>query len=1188
MQNFSNEFFEHITIALAAKSSKIREAALLIVDQLVTLDIATHWKFFFEKVIERRDEILMDNEQISLMIYLMITGKKKSSHCKQIVDIILASISDAFIQDYVQSELLLLLKHLTDRQVLDTMALVTTKIIENSTKNFDENQSTTIKMVLMKINSGTISSLWSLVVKSLRCHHFMCDEDGKILSPSILVLQSIENEIFVKLHPDHKMELFNAIVKCSMMEVPKIIQAARKAFQNIDLDCKIVRSILQKMFKIEINKKIVTASYSSNDWKFGIVLLELLQIKSKGMKNQHELIVPLFEVLENCLQLNYESDAEYAMQIVLTLLLSICREISPNGREHRQHGISDAMLKTELVITCIKKSPNPQTHHHALLLLSHLAQMTPDQVLHDIIPIFTFVGTALIRHDDSYSYQIIDKIIENIVPKLIKGDGKNLKAVIPVLKIFSSIVLDVPEHRRLTLFVKLLNTLGANKFLWPFIEVLLENQVMIRKKQDKQQQPQEDLPARLYFALILSKEFDLKTIISTTNSLIVYMRNLPMVILDQNASVPDEIEPSIFCVKSHSNLQLRHFKYLTAVFMKYLLESPEVFGKSQTIKEDDEIDFQALISNSLLLIPTITKYLDAHNQNDKLTNLTLQNIYDVLEATIALLSPQMLMVFVEKLILHESMHVRRRALEIFNRKLEDKYFESCESEKLLKLLKPLRKICGTIRNENRTPVEEAVQQLTLTSIKILSRIHSEDSSDIFVEVLEQLTNLLDHSDKIKKEVLAALVTSIAELVFDLKVLAINMLDKILTSLVHLLTVQDDNRSTFQLIFAVSSSLLKIIETVPLFLSPYLKQMIQQISRVVPALKILQDPKIALTNGKISKIWTALATSVPLRVLIPTIDEVYQKITEKGNFSSIEPLMEFICEIFQHAEGKELKNYQPELTEFFTQALEFRVIAESQLTKNEVNDLELMIIRSIVALVLKQSEGSFRPFYETIYEWGIKEGCQDGNYTRAITFFRLTNEISIALKSLFLLFASDVVDSAALLLNQSNPSKDNDALCFTDEKQNLYLTEFILRSLHNIFLNDHQNFINRQRFEKIIQPVVDEIENELVVKDEGIQQLLRSTIAQLAVAASDDILWKQLNYQVLLKTRSDTPEVRILGLKISVDVAKKLADDFEPLIPETIPFLSELLEDDNHKVVEACQNGVRELESTVGDSLQKYF
>ncbi len=248
----------------------------------------------------------------------------------------------------------------------------------------------------------------------------------------------------------------------------------------------------------------------------------------------------------------------------------------------------------------------------------------------------------------------------------------------------------------------------------------------------------------------------------------------------------------------------------------------------------------------------------------------------------------------------------------------------------------------------------------------------------------------------------------------------------------------------------------------------------------------------------------------------------------------------------------------------------------------------MIIRSVIELVLKQSEGSFRPFFETLFEWGIKDGTQEGDYSRAITFFRLTNEISIALKSLFPLFASDLIDCAANLLDKSNSSKENENLCFDDEKKNLYLTEFVLRTLNNIFLHDHQNFINSQRFEVIMQPVVDEIENELILRDEGVQQLLRLTLSQLAVAASDDILWKQLNYQILLKTRSDTPEIRILGLKVAVDVAKKLGEDFEPLIPETIPFLSELLEDDNHKVVEACQNGVRELESSLGDSLQKYF
>jgi U3 small nucleolar RNA-associated protein 10 len=122
----------------------------------------------------------------------------------------------------------------------------------------------------------------------------------------------------------------------------------------------------------------------------------------------------------------------------------------------------------------------------------------------------------------------------------------------------------------------------------------------------------------------------------------------------------------------------------------------------------------------------------------------------------------------------------------------------------------------------------------------------------------------------------------------------------------------------------------------------------------------------------------------------------------------------------------------------------------------------------------------------------------------------------------------------------------------------------------------------------MQPIVDQIENEFVLDDEAMQGLVKMCVAQLAVAASDDILWKQLNYQVLMKTRSDHADQRIFGVKVCVDMAKKLGEDFEPLVPETIPFLSELLEDEDFKVVEACQNGVRELEATVGESLQKYF
>lgn len=44
----------------------------------------------------------------------------------------------------------------------------------------------------------------------------------------------------------------------------------------------------------------------------------------------------------------------------------------------------------------------------------------------------------------------------------------------------------------------------------------------------------------------------------------------------------------------------------------------------------------------------------------------------------------------------------------------------------------------------------------------------------------------------------------------------------------------------------------------------------------------------------------------------------------------------------------------------------------------------------------------------------------------------------------------------------------------------------------------------------------------------------------------------------------------------------------PLLPETVPFLAELMEDENSVVEKQCQEKIQELERTLGESLQKYF
>lgn len=64
--------------------------------------------------------------------------------------------------------------------------------------------------------------------------------------------------------------------------------------------------------------------------------------------------------------------------------------------------------------------------------------------------------------------------------------------------------------------------------------------------------------------------------------------------------------------------------------------------------------------------------------------------------------------------------------------------------------------------------------------------------------------------------------------------------------------------------------------------------------------------------------------------------------------------------------------------------------------------------------------------------------------------------------------------------------------------------------------------------------------------------------------------------------------RLFALKCGVALAAKMGEDYMSLLPETVPFISELLEDENPDVEKQCQLSVRELEKILGEPLQKYF
>ena len=68
------------------------------------------------------------------------------------------------------------------------------------------------------------------------------------------------------------------------------------------------------------------------------------------------------------------------------------------------------MIRTDVLIDCIRTTTIPQVRNTALLLVSALAKVTPESILHSIMPIFTFMGANVLRQDDDFSAYVVMQV----------------------------------------------------------------------------------------------------------------------------------------------------------------------------------------------------------------------------------------------------------------------------------------------------------------------------------------------------------------------------------------------------------------------------------------------------------------------------------------------------------------------------------------------------------------------------------------------------------------------------------------------------------------------------------------------------------------------------------------------------------------------------------------------------------
>ncbi|KAG7275600.1 hypothetical protein CRUP_030634 [Coryphaenoides rupestris] len=884
-------------------------------------------------------------------------------------------------------------------------------------------------------------------------------------------------------------------------------------------------------------------------WQRVTLILELLQHKKK-LKKAQALVPALFTLL--------------ARQLLLSCLLNVCQKLSPDAGPVAPDVLDEDKFNVELVVQCVRVSDMPQTHHHALLLLGTVASIFPEKVLHNIMPIFTFMGANIMRLDDSYSFQVINKTVQAVIPALIKAHEGSEGAqpdsidvvVVKIVHVFVDALPHVPEHRRLPILSQLVATLGPARFLWVLLLLLFKQHATktAGTAADKARQKPSDidtfiddvaLEQDVEFWISLCCGFQVSEQLSSLIRILQYLMGLPQDMHDEapvnsppalrrgarrkEPQAEEKVEELLFNAEAHSSKELRHFKFLSVNFTAQLLASNSFIRKLSEGDEDDGLLQlqQSLLEETLRYIHSVAHCVEDNSDKPtaKFWRALLNKAYDVLDKVNSLLPTDTFIVVMKGLMGNRLPSVRRKAMELLNNKLQQKTkWEEPQVTVLISLSGDLLSIVG--RGHGQVTEEEAMKdeeeeeqainrQTALYSLKLLCRNFGADHQEAFVPVLRRAVEVATATGE-EKNVAGSALLCIAEVASVLKTLAIPQLPSLMPALLQTMEERRDLLSNEIYLLSAVTALQRVCRITRL----------AETSSVSPQL-----------SARLASLRSTLATKVAPRVLLPTLTKCYNDMVpakqvcvcnecEPGETSqnillrterkaTWVPSCPFWKDHIGHMEKDQLNSHQSELTSFFLTALDFRA-HHCQGDLEKTAEVEGFTIDCLIAMVMKLSEITFRPLFFKLFDWS-KTGSEGKE--RLLTFYRLADRIADRLKGLFVLFAGNLVKPFSDLLQQTNVSKTDEAL-FAGE-DGVQKSTYVLDCMFKIFLYDTQHFLSKDRAEGLMGPLVDQLENTLGGEEEcqrRVTQHLVPCLGQFSVAMGDDTQWKTLNYQVLLKTR----------------------------------------------------------------------
>jgi hypothetical protein len=853
-------------------------------------------------------------------------------------------------------------------------------------------------------------------------------------------IQRLSSSWFGTLGLSTQQKVYSTLIHTISKAPVDVSSAAKATTSSLATSSQIVLPTLDyivSLFQTEIPskkmKKMSSIDESDPQSKIAILIAFLEHLNSvktlHGWENLVPGIVSILDLIVNAG--NSQVDFEYAKQLTLSVYERIMQKAPGISK------LADNVLRADLVVQCIRITDNPQTHNAALLLLSSMANTHPSAVLVNIMPVFTFMGANVVRHDDNYSFQVVQRTLETIIPSLMKdGDQEPIFYVKNILDVFVNALAHVPSHRRHRLFTSLIETIGVDEYLGVLVALLLSNPLAVAEQ--SLITGGETINSRK-FAFELFEQFGESTQFKGLESLIQIASQLP----DEKTEKATNriLDTTILSTKTIRTAKIHVLQFVNAILQQ-----------KKNLAQKDGISLEE-VTASLLKLQEIqilmVRQVQQKNTTSSYWSKVQGIIYENLSNINALIPIEKYVQVAVSLLMHESQEIRIHSLHVLNDRLTVLKPNSLPMSLFESVVRVLSKM---IASDEVVADEQKIALSCAGSIApVIQHTNHRELTD-FMSLLLENSALGNTSESIR----AQSMISLGSFFSVLGPRVVPHLQKIFPVVLDYMEyyLENDMENNIHVLSGAISCLKSAFESIPQFMSPFLKRTV-----LILADKRIHQNSNPELNKVVPSLIVCICEKVEHRVIFKVLAGQIETLMEMGIFSLHTGLV-FLNELLTASSQTDVVAFSPDWVELFMKLLEFKKLMKREKAVS-FRSLEDTILQVFTKFTLKMNEKAFKPVMLKIVDWSLSE---ENELDRRGMFFKLICNLVDSLKSIFVPYWSYFFDSIIDILQDTKISGKFGSL-WTD----------CLHALLKLLSNDTVGFTTKERFEKLVNPLTDLID-----------------------------------------------------------------------------------------------------------------